>query len=763
MEWKKKSSVIIIYISMLLLQSSSLLAFEPSEFSSLNGFIKDKESGEIVIGTTIFIEGTKLGTYSNKNGYYSVKNIPSGKFAVRVSSIGYERIIDTIEFKKGQSVRKDFQLSSNSIMAEGISVEADREIEKRQISISKINIPVNQIKQIRIGGESDVFRTLQYLPGILTSSQLSSGLFVRGGSPDQNLVLIDGSTVYNPTHLFGFISTFNPDAVKDVELIKGGFPAEYGGRLSSVLNLTQKDGNRNKVEGVASLGALSSRLSLEGPLLNGSWFIGGRRTYFELIKALIPDDPENPIPDFSFYDVNAKISQDISDDDKLQASGFLSADNLDFAGFGLEAGLSIGNQVGSMKWNHIFNEDLFSSLNISASHYYNNFWGDQSGFYFEVENSITDYTAKGTIEWFTNEHLTHKFGFESSKYTFKFFQNFTGEADSVAQSGSSSTGAVNLTINDWNHSVFGQINDKLNDYLSLQAGIRLNYWSNSDIFSIDPRIALRFQISEDIGLKAAWGVFHQNLRLASQNDFSFFDTWLPTDSTLPASRSNHFIISLETVPEEGYNLNFDIYYKTLQNISELNNLILQAKTAKDVFFVGDAEAWGFEVFLQKRFGDFNGWFGYALGFIESKFDSINRGESFRPKYDRRHDLKLVLNYKLSESWDIGATFTFQTGQSYTGATSRFQTRLPGSTIGRGIVVPSQRFGLRLPPSHQLNLSGVHSFKMFGLDSKLILDIYNVYNRRDIWFRYYNTRTDETKVEDVTLLPIIPSVSLEIKF
>lgn len=731
------------------------------ENASLNGYVKDSETEEVLIGAVVALEGTKFGAYTNKSGFFSINNIPPGKYKLIISLIGYERLTNDISFKLKESKRATFLLKPANISTEEVEVVAEREIEKREISISKINIPVKQLKEIRIGGESDVFRSLQLLPGILTSSQLSSGLFVRGGSPDQNLVLLDGNTVYNPTHLFGFISTFNTDAIKDVELIKGGFPAEYGGRLSAVLNITQKDGNRNKIEGIGSIGMITSRLALEGPIGNGSWFIGGRRTYFELIKAVLPQDPQNPLPDFNFFDVNGKITQNLSENDKLYLSGFISQDNLGFGGRGINMNLNIGNQLLSARWNHIFGDNLFSTLLLSGSYYYNNFNADQSGYKVLMENDITDYTLKGTVEWFNSEVLSHKFGFESSYLKFNFLQNFTGDTDSTKNE--SSGGTVNLKVDDWIHSIYSQVNYILLDVLTFQAGLRLNYWYLSDKFLLDPRLAVRYQMNDKMAIKAAWGIFSQNLRLASQNDFSFFDTWMPTDSTVLPSRAMHFILSLETEPFEGIIANFDVYYKQMENISELNMNALKAETVSDVFYIGDANSYGAEIFVQKKFGKLTGWLGYALGFIRSRFDSINSGETFRPKYDRLHDFKLVAQYNIDEHWDVGASFTFQSGQSYTGATSRFQTRLPGQNWGRGKIVPSQRFGLRLPPSHQLNINASYSFKMFGLPAKIIADIYNVYNHKDIWFRYYNTTQKETTVEDVSLLPILPTISFEIKF
>ncbi len=733
---------------------------EASYAGSLNGYVKDEKTGETLVGASVFIKNSRLGAYTNKSGFYSIVNLPEGKTVVVVSFIGYQDMYDTLNIRNGISVRKDYELLSASVLSEEITVSAMKENETKQISVSKVNVPVAQLKQIRIGGEADLFRSLQFLPGILTSSQISSGLFIRGGSPDQNLVLIDGATVYNPSHLFGFISTFNSEAIKDVELIKGGFPAEFGGRLSAVLNLTQKDGNSKEVMGNAVLGALSSRLSLEGPLGNGSWFIGGRRTYLELIKTFISDDPESPLPDFHFYDINAKIYQNITDKDKIFISGFASSDELDYSSFGLGLGLSLGNLSGSARWTRIISDNIFSSIILSASKYYNNFVGDQSGFNFKIDNSINDYTLRGGIEWYTTEDLTTKVGFDITNYNFIYIYNFSGEDSTTTYNEGAQT---NMDLVDWNYSVYLQTNLNLLDMFSIQTGLRYNFWDLSHIQTLDPRIAFRYQLFEDVALKAAWGIYHQNLRLASQPDFSFFDTWMPTDTTLQPSKATHYIFSIETIPWDGYNLNCDLYYKKMDNISEINTTTLTPKVGSDIFLIGETESWGVEFFLQKKFGKLTGWFGYALGFIESKFAGINGGKPFRPKYDRRHDLKVVAQYQLTNDWEVGASFTFQSGQSYTGATSRFESRLPGKTIGRGIIVPSQRFGLRLPPSHQLNVNASYRFDMWGLNSKVILDIYNVYNRRDIWFRYYNTRSDITVLEDVKLLPIIPSISLEVNF
>lgn len=755
------SAFIIMQVTQSKVMSQDMAVLLGDE-AAVNGYVKDARTGETLIGATVILRDTKRGAYTNKLGFYSINPITPNEYILRVTMIGYVPHEETITLTKGFSLRKDVLLKELEITTKEISVVADRDIEARQISISKVNIPIQQIKEIRIGGESDVFRTIQMLPGVLTSSQMSSGLYIRGGSPDQNLVLLDGSTVYNPSHLFGFISTFNSDAIKDVELIKGGYPAEFGSRLSSVLNITQKDGNRNEFEGLLSLGAISSKLALEGPIGNGSWFISGRRTYFDLIKGLIDNDPENPIPDFGFYDINAKITQDFGNNDKLFLSGFLSDDNFDFDASGVTMNLFMGNKAGSLRWTKILADNLFMVNNLTSSYYSQGFRQDASGYVVSMNNSITDYSFKSKVEWFVSDDMTMISGIDVTNYIFKYTRNFSGDGNDIDE-GTNQGSQMNMLYHDWVYSAFTQINYNITELFTLQTGLRWNLWDYSNHSLFDPRIALRYQITDKYAVKASWGIFHQYLRLAGDENFSIFDTWIPTDRTVDPSKAYHYILSFETEPIPDYNLNVDFYYKELENISEVNRTALEGTDVKDIFYSGNGYAYGGEIFLQKKFGKFAGWVGYGLGWVFAKFDSINNGNEFRPKYDRRHDLKVVAQYQIDEKWSIGATFMYQSGQSYTGATSRFQTGLPGDNHGWGKVIPSQRYGLRMPNSHQLNLNASYLTTLFNLPLKINLDIFNVYNRRDILMRIYNTEGDATIVEDVKLLPIIPTFSIEYKF
>jgi hypothetical protein len=734
---------------------------ELSDNATLSGYVRDSETGETMVGATVLVVETRQGGITNKSGYYAVSDIEAGTYTVVYSFLGYKRKEITITLKKRESRRLDVELLPETLQLDEVVVESNRFDDRRQISVSRVNIPIRQISQLRIGGEADVFRSLQYLPGILSSSQISSGLYIRGGSPDQTLVLLDGSAVYNPSHLFGFFSTFNPDAVKDIDLIKGGYPAEYGGRLSAVLDLVQKDGNRREFGGTASLGLISSRLSAEGPVGDGSWFFGARRTYIDLLSGFLETE-EDPLPNYYFYDINGKISQDFGMSDKLFLSGFTSRDVLDFdnrAGF--NGSIGINNSLLSTRWTHLFSDNLFSVFNLSYSRYGNSFSSSNTGFETEARNTIEDYTLKGNLEWFVSSDWTLKGGFEVNRYELSYLQNFTGDADS--SSSGNGGGVLSIDAIDHTSSAFLQSNYQLSPLLSLQTGLRANYYDLRGLVKFDPRIAARYQAQDFIAIKAAFGVYHQYFRLASLPDFSFFDTWLPTDSTMNPGRAIHYVLGVETRPFTDIDFNVDVYYKDLAHVSELNQFQTRGTTVRDFFYDGEGEAYGIEFFLQKKRGRLTGWVGYALGWIDVRFDELNQGRWFRPKWDRRHDFKALAQYRINDSWDISATFTFQSGQSYTAQTSRLETRLPGSESGKGLNIPADRYGLRLPPSHQLNLNANYHTTLFGLPASLMLDIYNVYSRRDIWFRYYDSTGEVTTVEDVLLLPILPSIAIELKF
>ncbi|MBC8144447.1 MAG: TonB-dependent receptor, partial [bacterium] len=479
----------------------ALLAITTVHAATISGYVRDSETKESLVSATVSIAGTRLGARTNKSGFFSIQNVPAGRQTVVASYLGYDRYELAIELTTDEARRMNIELKPGSVKTGEITVRAERETETREIEISRVDVPIEQLSEIRLGGESDVFRALQYLPGVLASSQISSGLYVRGGSPDQNLVLVDGAVVYNPSHLFGFYSAFNTDAIKDVELIKGGFPAEYGGRLSAVLNITQKEGNREKVEGLASIGLIASRLALEGPVGNGSWFIGGRRTYLDLILEIAPET-EDPIPDFYFYDANARITQEIGDNDRISLSGFISRDHLTFAGTGLDFGMDLGNTTGAVKWTHIAGSNLFTTFTAAASEYSTGFTGGFSGTGFGVTNTITDYTARLGAEWYASDLATVRMGVEATNYQFQYLQEFFGPADSAGTGATPAIPQADLIIPDWVYGGYAQLTYQLTDELGLQGGVRADYFDLNNSTTIDPRVALRYTASPALSFKA---------------------------------------------------------------------------------------------------------------------------------------------------------------------------------------------------------------------------------------------------------------------
>lgn len=763
----RKIQLIGKLLSLSLLWIGTLSAAFPLEQSagSLSGYVYDSSSREPLVSATVLLKETNSGRYTNADGYFLFPELPYGTYHLSIRYIGYKPKDVTVRItpeRPQQTIH--ILLSPRTVQIDEVTVEAEQEIEKREVIVSRVQLPVEQLKAIRIAGEQDIFRTIQYLPGVLSSSQLSSGLYIRGGSPDQNLILLDDATVYNPSHVFGFYSTFNPEAIKDIQLYKGGFPAEYGDRLSAVLDITQKEGNKREYHGKIGVGLLSSQLSVEGPIplpFESSFFFAGRRTYLEVIRPFLPEDPENPLPDFYFYDLNGKLTFRPFPNDKIMINGFLTRDILSAMTPGTDFLLGITNRAVSLRWNHIFNPKLLATAVLASSYYENQLTGTTFGYDFSTLNSIEDQSLKVTIEYYPNDRLSLKSGVEYRHYNFLYYQNFSG-SDTALPEGSGEFGRINIPVNDFTISSFLQASYKLSDLLLLQAGFRTLRMDLRNLTVGMPRFAIRYQFHPDYALKLAWGMYKQYFYLAYQPNFSFFDTWFPVDPLTEPPTAQHYILSLESSAFSQFKLSLDLYYKPMKHIAEFNRYSLAGTTVRDIFFFGKGTAYGAEIFLQKSHGKITGWIGYAYGFVQWQIDSINYGEPFNPRYDRRHDFKIVLNYNYSPKWQFSASFLFQSGQPYTGITSRFQSKLPGDNVGRGVVIPSQRYGLRLPPSHQLNFGVRYSTHIFGKYKALIsLDIFNVYSRRDILTRFYDTTSEKTVVTDIKLLPIVPSISMEV--
>lgn len=735
------------------------LRVEPdSNAAVVSGFVRDSVTGETMIGATLRIRSLKRGAVTNKSGYY-VLHIPANeRIEIEASVLGYVRHTEIVQLRPGQSRQLDFRLAPEDLKGGEVTVESDRDREREAPQMSTITIKPAQVSLLPKAGEADIFRVLQLLPGVQTSSEISSGLYIRGGSPDQNLILLDGSVLYNPSHFFGFFSTFNTDAIKDVELIKGGFPAEYGGRLSAVLSVTNKDGDRYNTHGKLSLGAISSRATIETPLGSGAITLSARRTYIDVVLDALGLTKELELPSYHFYDLNAKISQNPSESDKVALSGYSGADDLIFTNdkAGSAIGMNWGNRAGSLEWTHIFGADLFSKFDLSVSRYASSITAGAAAEQFTWTNDLYDYSLNGGFEYALGDHQ-FKAGLQATQYAVRFKVQSgdnppSGDVDVRPQ-----YGAVYVQ-DEWKPSLSSDSSSPL----AINAGLRVDGISSRSNIGIDPRISARYILSPLVTVKASVGVYHQYMKLATNTLLPVFDVWLPVDSTQDVERAYQYVVGVSTAPMEGFQFDVEAYYKDMRNLAEMRPNIISGKSLEDVFFVGNGTAYGIEFFLQKQMGNLTGWLGYTLAWTKRIFPDINQGREFPPTYDRRNDLNLVLTYRLNDRWTLGSTFVYATGQAY----SQITALAPNAeSPGRAIPIQGDKNALRLPPYNRLDASATYSFSLFSerRNAQLNIDIYNIYNHRNVWINQVDQSTNPATINPVKLLPILPTFGLTVEF
>jgi len=730
-----------------------------STLATLSGFVHDSTSGESLIGATVRVRSLKIGAITNKSGFFTL-HVPSGvKVLVEVISLGYRTDSELVKLAPDEHARRSFMLLPQSIHGEDITIESDLEKERQEPQVSRVSVNPRQVQQLPNAGQADLFRILQLLPGVQTTSEISSGLYIRGGSPDQNLILLDGTVLYNPSHFFGFFSTFNPDAIKDVELIKGGFPAEYGGRLSAVLNVTDIDGDRNQTKGKVSVGLISSSATLETPVGTGAVVLSGRRTYLDAVMNLAGLSASLGLPGYYFYDLNAKITQNPSPNDKVTLSGYLGSDNLNYATATAANSFSVnwGNKSGSGEWTHVFGSELFTKLDLGASSFTSNFTIGNSAQPFTWINGITDYTGRFSVEYFPEQEHTVKAGLQASEYhtTLKI------------QSGNNPPNA-NIDVapfygaayvqDEWKPDIPGAAPNPF----AITTGLRVDGISSNSQIGIDPRISARYILDPAITLKASWGIYHQYLKLASNPLIPVFDVWTPTDSIQPPEKAYQYVLGVSTIPFEGYSLDVEGYYKDMKNLVEMKPNVRSGGSLEDVLFVGNGESYGVEFFLQKQVGRLTGWLGYTLAWTWRTFPDINNGNPFPPTYDRRNDFDLVATYVLNDRWTLGMTFTYGTGQAYTQITALAPNV---EDPARTVPIEGAKNDLRLPPYDRLDLSATYSFGFFSdkRNAEFNINIFNAYNYRNVWISQVDDTTNPYTTTYVRLLPILPTFGLAVSF
>jgi len=747
---------LLTFLSGLLL-FSALPVSAQAQTSSISGFVRDSESGETLLLANVRLKDTLIGAATNNSGYYTITGLPAGSYVVQISYIGYQQLEIDVTLGEDEQRRLDVDLPPLSLAVDEVVVtaEADTEEEQRRLGVNKM--PTATIRQLPTILEPDVFRSLQLLPGVKSASDFSSGLYIRGGSPDQTLILLDRTTVYNPTHFFGVFSTFNPDAIKDVRLYKGGYGAEYGGRIGSVVDIYNKDGNRRTNEGSVSLGLLASRALIEGPHKKGSWMFAIRRSTVEPLLAFARNQDVEGIPDtFYFVDTNGKVNFDVNDDNRLSVSFYAGQDVVDVPiAESVSARLRYGNRTLSTNWTRLFSERLFSNFTITGSHYFSKPVFEFATTEVFQENDVWDYSVKGDFEYLPDSRRALKAGFWTGNYRFDFRSVFDGLE------------GLNLKTRAIYTNVFGEYIYRPTSDWTITTGLRGAYFSDGDYVRFEPRLAVERRLTDNLYAQLGAGRYHQFLTLVTNEAFSGLDTWLSAAENVEPAYGDQIVTGLKYASDRGYRIEWEGYYRTMRDLFSLNPFLpdVAGLDYDELFHVGEGYAVGSELFIQGQVGRFSGFAGYTLGLTERRFPTINENAYYPPKYDRTHDLNVTSTARITSKWEFTSVFTYATGQAYTRPASQYRLSNSPFEASQTEILVSPFNGARLPNYHRLDVGFTRKGSLFGAESELQLQVINVYSRRNVWFYFYESEEDGSfKRTTVPQIPVpIPNISFTLRF
>lgn len=751
---------------------------------TLNGILKDSQTGETLIGASVQLSGAiQIGTVTNAYGYYSL-SVKPGVYKVLFSYVGYQTVEKNIDLLKdtqlGQSLVSLNELSEVVVNAE----KRNNNVSNPQMGVQKLS--VKELNNIPVlFGERDILKTLQLLPGIKSAGEGNSGFYVRGGATDHNLILLDEAPVYNASHLLGFFSTFNSDAIKDVTVYKGGMPAQYGGRLASVLDIKMNDGNNKNYTVEGGLGLISSRLKVEGPFKKNksSFMVSGRRTYADAFLAFSPDSNIKNNTLF-FYDLNAKANYKIDDKNVLYLSGYFGRDKL---GLGNTFGFEWGNSTGTLRWNHLFSNRLFSNTSLIYSNYNYIIENLLESSNFKVNSFIRDFNIKQDFQYAANNLHEIKFGVNAIHHTIAPSKITSSATSSVNETEVQNRKGLELAAyfsDEW------KVNDKISVvygsrfslFSLLGPGVFYDYDTNGNIvdsssyssgqnvksyFNLEPRVSASFQLSSSKSIKASFTRNTQHLHLMSNStSTSPTDIYIMNSNNVKPEIADQFALGyFSNFKNDTYEFSAEVYYKDMQNQIEYRNGtdLRGNKNVEADLLYGDGRAYGMELFIKKRYGDFNGWIGYTLAKTERQFDQINNGKWFNARQDRTHDISLVGIYNASKRWTLSSTFVYSTGTAVTFPSGKYQ--VGGSTV----FYYTERNGYRTPAYHRLDLSATLEPKVIPnrkYKSSWSFGIYNVYNRKNAFsidFREDPDNANKTQAVQTSLFGIIPSVTWNFKF
>ncbi|MFT7149799.1 MAG: hypothetical protein ACI82Q_001659 [Nonlabens sp.] len=760
---------------------------------TLNGYVRDASSGEELIGVTILVEETGGGVNTNPYGFYSL-TLPAGEYNIQFRYIGFKTKIEKVSLTKDLSL--NIELEEEVTELNEVVVTAERQdVNVTGIQMSKSVVNIGQLKKLpSLFGEPDIIKSIQMMPGVISAGEGTSAFFVRGGSADQNLILIDEAPVYDPSHLFGLFSVFNADVIKDSELYKGGIPSRFGGRLSSILEVRTKDGNNKEFKGEAGIGLLASSVMLEGPIKKdeSSFIISARRSYVDLFLRLANE--KNLV---YFYDVNAKINWRANNKNRFFIALYSGRDNFNFDG---NFGFDWGNNTATFRWNHLFNDKLFSNTSLIASSFDYGLGSQDESNGFQWDSNLKEFSFKQDLNYFFNPRLTMDFGYH---LTYRKFA-----PGIISPSAESIFREVELQ-NEFalDHALYVSLQHQLSDKLSFEYGARLSIFQNvgantvytyldqldntnpiridstqygsfeniKTYVNLEPRFSARYILNTESSLKASYNRMIQNTHLISSGTVPVpFNTWAPSSTYLKPQVADQVALGyFRNFKENSYEFSAEAYYKDISNVTDFadNASIFFNDDLSTEFRQGTSEAYGLELMLQKKKGLLTGFVSYTLSRVDRTVPGVNQGRSFLANYDRRHNLNIVGTYDYNDKWTFGGSFTYGTGRPLTLPSGSYE-------FGDGQIadIITERNGFQLPDFHRVDLSATlvpRRNKGKKYETSWIFSLYNVYSRKNPFSIYTRVALDddnnvigdgtEKEARLIYLFPILPSVTYNINF
>lgn len=773
-----KNHISIAALSFLLLFVSS--NYSQENYFTISGLIKDKVTGEVLTGASILLYRDSVNTAmppfrgitANQYGYYAIPRLQSGTYIIVARSLGYTAFINKISLSgPSRTIRLDIEVQQENINLQEVIIKGEK---TGSPDISSVNLSPDMISQLpSISGEVDLFKSLQMLPGITINNELSTGLYIRGSTPDQTLTLVDGVIVYNPTHLGNFASTFNSDALQDIKLIKGAFPAEYGGRLSSVLDIKLRNGSKESNKVILGLGMINSRLTLEGPLNdNATYIFSGRKMYYDALQNIM-NASENT-PRYNFYDLSSKLSFSASGNDIISISTILSNDHIyNPSGETINYDIQWQNATVSLNWSQLLSNSRFSNTSLSYVNYkFKSIINDTSSKsissdYYSL-SQLQDFLLKKDVEFFLTEDNLAKLGFDLALHNYEL--DYSNVYSYLIEK---SSGNENTNFN-YELAGYFQSEWQLTSRLKLNSGGRFYYFSAQKYLQFEPRLSAVFSINENVSLKGAFAVANQYLHLIIRNDISLpTDLWYPSTKVISPSNAKQYILGVDSYfSDRQYEFSVEGYYKDMKNLYEFkDNLIYNPQNSiVDLFTRGAGEAYGIEFFLNKSAGDLTGWIGYTLSWTKRKFEELNAGRIFYPRFDRRNDISVILTYKLIQNLSFGLTWMYASGQGFNTPVSQY--RIGGvdlDPVARIQFDYNERNSYKLPDYHKMDVSMTYKFDWGRAAMEVSLSIYNVYNRKNP-FAYYAVVAQpgsgelvlSPKYRSISLFPFLPALSITLK-